>query len=156
MYRIRRVIDLPGCVCWADNPNPSFVQQWSLRSFDPQSHQVIHIRPFRVFFSASSSHLYCSQRRDPRLTLACIGRQTMHRSLVLDVFVLFFENPKDIWILPIVLRLSISQSLSMIERFIVSSVCKQPKSARLSLTSSVISRNRALSTVLNARSSWIT
>jgi hypothetical protein len=24
----------------------------------------------------------------------------MRRSLVLDVFVLFFENPKDIWILP--------------------------------------------------------
>jgi hypothetical protein len=55
----------------------------------------------------------------------------MRRSLVLDVFVLFFEKPKDIWILPTVaLNFSVTIPYSMIDRFIVSSVCKRPKSAR--------------------------
>jgi hypothetical protein len=62
----------------------------SFRSLDPRRHQIYHIRPFQIS-SAPSSHFYYSQRRDPRLILACIGRQP-HRLLVLGVFVMFFEN----------------------------------------------------------------
>jgi len=49
MYRVRRVIELTGCVCWAENLTPSFVQQWLPISLDSER-QVIHIRPFQVFF----------------------------------------------------------------------------------------------------------
>jgi hypothetical protein len=39
-----------------------------------ESCQVHHIRPFLIF-SASSSHFYSNQRRDPRLIPIYIGRQ---------------------------------------------------------------------------------
>jgi hypothetical protein len=64
MYRDQRELILTGCVCWAENLIPSFVEQWFLR---PSSHSYSSVPEA---FSASSSRLY---RRQLRLTLACIG-----------------------------------------------------------------------------------
>jgi hypothetical protein len=67
-------------VACSENPKPSFVQQWILRSTELSSLSYSSV----LIFSASSSRLYPreeyrSQRRDPRLTPACIDRQRVIR-----------------------------------------------------------------------------